>query len=65
MFRLLDLPAVRQLVGISKTSIYTIEDFPRPVKIHGKNAAAQSGSRWVEAEVVAWIKSRIADRDEV
>ena len=62
--RFLGLAGVSSLTGLSKTSIYAgIPDFPRPVKILGKNASKQSGSRWVEGEVIAWMQSRIQLRD--
>lgn len=61
--RFLHLSAVQSATGLSKTSIYTIPDFPKPLKIGGEEATAQGGSRWVEAEVLAWMLSRIQVRD--
>jgi predicted DNA-binding transcriptional regulator AlpA len=62
--RFLCLAAVIEMAGVSKTSVYAgIPDFPKPVKIHGAGASIQSGSRWVESEVTAWMQSRIAQRD--
>ena len=49
--------------GLSRTSIYTIPDFPRPIKIGGRGAPPQGGSRWLEHEIQNWMRSRIADRD--
>lgn len=56
--KLLRLPAVCELVGLSKTSIYAAmakdggQGFPTPVRI-GCRAVA-----WREHEVSAWIESR-------
>lgn len=61
--RLLCLATVSSLTSLSKTSIYCIRDFPKPVKIQGVGASAQSGARWVESEVYAWMNSRIQLRD--
>ena len=61
---LLGLKAVMEMTGLSKTTIYTLKNgFPQPVKIHGAGATSQSGSRWVEAEVIEWIQSLISLRD--
>ena len=61
--RFICIAVVCQLVGMSKTSIYTINDFPRPVKIKGAGAPRQGGARWVESEVISWMQSRIQQRD--
>lgn len=61
--RLIDLPAVLATTCLSKTGVYTILDFPKPIKIKGAGATAQGGARWVESEVQAWIQSRIKIRD--
>ena len=61
--RLLCLATVSGLTSLSKTSIYCIQDFPKPIKIQGAGASAQSGARWVESEVYAWMNSRIQLRD--
>jgi predicted DNA-binding transcriptional regulator AlpA len=61
--RFIPLPAVIDKTGLCRTSIYTISDFPKPVKIKGAGAPVQGGSRWVEEEVVAWMLSRINARD--
>lgn len=61
--RFIGLPQVCGMTSLSKTSCYTISDFPRPIKIKGSGAAAQGGARWVEAEVQDWMRSRIAQRD--
>lgn len=61
--RLLCLLAVIDITSLSKSSIYGIEDFPKPIKIRGSAATAQGGARWVESEVIAWMNSRIELRD--
>lgn len=53
--RVLRLPSVIALVGLSRSSIYDMMDkgeFPRPVRI-GKRAVA-----WPESTVAEWLASR-------
>jgi prophage regulatory protein len=57
MPRLLRLALVKDLTGLSRSSIYADPGFPKPVKI-GPRAVA-----WVEAEVRDWIYARMAARD--
>lgn len=59
--RLIGIVAVCDKAGCGRTSVYTIPDFPKPVKIKG--FGAKGGSRWVEHEVDAWVLSRIQLRD--
>jgi prophage regulatory protein len=59
MPKLLRLAAVRELTGLSRSSIYADRDFPKPVKI-GPRAVA-----WVETEVRSWIQARVAARELV
>ena len=57
--RLISLREVLQLTSRGRTRIYAdiqAGAFPAPVK-------DGASSRWVEAEVVAWIAQRIAARD--
>ena len=61
--RFLCLQLVCGLTSLSKTSVYTISDFPKPIKIRGSGATAQGGSRWVESEIAGWMQSRIQLRD--
>ena len=56
MARLLRLPAVKQITGLSRSTIYADPSFPRSVKI-GERAVA-----WVEDEINDWIGARIAER---
>jgi len=56
--RLLRLPAVKDLTGLSRTAIYAAiarGDFPRPIKL-GRLSA------WSESEVRSWIEARKAER---
>jgi predicted DNA-binding transcriptional regulator AlpA len=61
--RFLNLMAVSGITGLKKTSIYTLQKqgFPKPIKISA--AGRQSGARWVESEIYAWMNSRIQLRD--
>jgi prophage regulatory protein len=56
-YRLIKLPEVKRITGKGRTSIYSDPSFPRPLKI-GPRASA-----WVESEVIAWIESRINERE--
>ena len=54
--RILRRQLVERQTGLSRSKIYdliTHDDFPRPIKI-GARAVG-----WVEADVEAWINSRI------
>ncbi len=56
---LIRLPQVQDIVPYSRSTIYSLialGQFPAPVKL-GPRASA-----WVESEVIAWIESRIAQR---
>jgi prophage regulatory protein len=55
--RFLRLSQVKDLVGLSKPTLYTrIREgsFPRPVSLGGRAVA------WIESEVIAWQNARIA-----
>lgn len=56
MPRLLRLDAVKEITGLSRSTIYADHTFPRPVKI-GERAVA-----WVEDEISEWVDARIAER---
>lgn len=60
--RFIGIPTVCQMTDLSKTSVYTIHDFPKPIKIKA-GAGMQGGARWVESEVIEWMQSRIQLRD--
>jgi prophage regulatory protein len=57
MSKLLRLAAVKEITGLSRSSIYADPDFPRPVKI-GPRAVA-----WVEQEISEWVAARIEERE--
>jgi prophage regulatory protein len=57
MPRLLRLPAVKEITGLSRSTIYADPTFPQSVKI-GERAVA-----WVEDEIKEWIAARIAERE--
>ncbi|WP_126420477.1 helix-turn-helix transcriptional regulator [Asticcacaulis excentricus] len=55
--RIVRLPEVRALTGLSRSTVYErIREgqFPKPVGLGGRNVG------WVEGEVMAWIQRRIA-----
>lgn len=57
--KLLKLPDVQEITGLSRSQIYALiaqQKFVRPVKI------ARS-SRWPLDAVIAWVDERIAERD--
>lgn len=58
--RIIKLPTVCDLTGLSKSTIYLKVSqglFPTPVKVSTRS------SGWVEQEVLAWLQSRIAERE--
>lgn len=57
MTKLIRLPAVKEITGLSRSTIYADASFPKQVKI-GERAVA-----WVEDEVRIWIESRIEARE--
>lgn len=63
-YRLIRRKEVEQVIGLSRSTIYARldknspqfdETFPRPVNLGNAKSVA-----WVEAEIQAWIASRIA-----
>lgn len=59
--RLLRLPEVISLTGLSRDSIYRLireGSFPRHIKV------AERASRWREDELAAWIAQRSAARPQ-
>jgi prophage regulatory protein len=59
MSKLLRLTAVKDLTGLSRSSIYAHPDFPRPVKIGAGGRAVA----WVEHEIHDWVNARIDQRE--
>jgi prophage regulatory protein len=56
--KIIRLPAVCEIVGLKKTSIYHLPDFPKPI-VMGPRAVG-----WVESEVIAWITAKMAARQQ-
>ena len=56
--QLLRLPEVKAVTGLNRNQIYTLEGFPRPVKISIRSSA------WVQSEVQDWIQNRIRLRGQ-
>jgi len=57
---ILRLPQVQKITGLSRSSIYALQDsqhFPHSIKLTPRAVG------WVESEVRAWLRSRMADRD--
>jgi prophage regulatory protein len=52
--KLIRLPAVCELTGLGKSSIYSIPDFPKRVTLSRRAVG------WKLSQVVAWIESRSA-----
>ncbi|OOG62054.1 hypothetical protein B0E46_13755 [Rhodanobacter sp. B04] len=58
--RLIRLPEVRHLTGLSRTQIYRLEargDFVKRIKLGDGPASATA---WLETSVLQWIADRIA-----
>ncbi len=56
--RIIRLPEVISKTGLSRSSIYEMDGFPKRVKL-GRNM-----SGWLEKEIDAWIEERIMQRDD-
>jgi len=52
--KLIRLPAVCELTGLGKSSIYSIPDFPKRIVLSRRAVG------WKLSQVVAWIESRAA-----
>jgi prophage regulatory protein len=57
MSRLLRLDTVKEITGLSRSTIYADPTFPKPCKI-GERAVA-----WVEEEISAWVAAKIEQRE--
>ncbi len=56
--RILRLPAVKQITGCSRTSIYlkiSRGAFPKPISLGARTVG------WLESEIAGWIEQRIQD----
>lgn len=59
--RIIRLPEVKNLTGISRTNIYELikkRKFPKQLNLGPRSVG------WVESEVQEWFQQRIAERDE-
>jgi len=59
--QLLRRKAVMEKTGLKPSNLFTLikqGDFPKPIKL------SKATSAWVNSEVEAWIKRRIAQRDQ-
>ncbi len=59
-FRVLRRQVTCDLIGLKTAALYRLVQrgqFPKPIKISTKLVG------WVESEVIAWLESRIAQRD--
>lgn len=53
---LIDIKQVMRICGFSRSFIHDRADFPKPYRLGN---AQRSASRWVEAEIVAWVEQLI------
>ena len=54
--RILRLPAVKEMTGLSRSTIYlriSEGKFPRPISLGGRAVG------WIEEEIVSWIDRKI------
>ncbi|MFT6905984.1 MAG: prophage regulatory protein [Oleiphilaceae bacterium] len=61
LMKFIRLKEVLNCIGISKSGLYGMlanGTFPKAVSLSGNSVA------WVEVEVLAWIESRIQERDK-
>jgi prophage regulatory protein len=57
-YQILRLPAVKQQTGLSRSTLYKLVSlgrFPKQIDLGGGRAVG-----WLESDVQAWIKSRLA-----
>lgn len=57
---LIDLQRVTLICGFKKSFIYDREDFPKPIRL---GTAQRSAVRWIEHEVIEWVRGQVAARD--
>jgi len=56
--RILRLPQVKERTGMSRSFVYSAEDFPKAIPL-GDRAVG-----WLESEILVWIESRKAMRQQ-
>ncbi|MBL1261752.1 MAG: AlpA family transcriptional regulator [Thiotrichaceae bacterium] len=57
-YRILRLPAVKELTGLSRSTIYlrvSKNEFPSPISLGGRAVG------WVEEEINLWLTEKIED----
>lgn len=54
--KILRIKRVLETTGLSKSAIYQIPDFPRPIKLTDSGKCVG----WLESEVMEWLQRRIA-----
>lgn len=60
MMKLLRLPDVIELTGLSRSTILRMVDqdrFPRPLRLN------ERANGWLQSEISDWVAARLADRD--
>ncbi len=55
--KLLRIEAVKEITGLSRSTIYETKGFPKPVKV-GVRAVG-----WVESEVLAYLNAKMRERE--
>ncbi len=58
--KLLRLPEVIQIVGLSRSTIYLLmqnENFPQPIKLTSRSVA------WPQSRVESWIDNKMRSQD--
>lgn len=58
--KVLRLPEVKSLTGLSRSTIYlriSNDDFPKPISLGGRSVG------WLEADIQAWIAEKLLQRD--
>ncbi|WP_420589216.1 helix-turn-helix transcriptional regulator [Bacterioplanoides sp.] len=62
--RILRLPEVQKLVGLSRTTLYdrmAAGEFPRPIKLGGPNSRSVG---WPESLVTQWIQQKAKEAEQ-
>jgi prophage regulatory protein len=63
MERLIKLPEVLKLTGLSRSEIYRLEG-TSPPKFPKRVPLSERSTAWVEAEVLEWVRTKIAAREQ-
>ncbi|MBB1076379.1 AlpA family phage regulatory protein [Rhodoferax sp. 4810] len=57
---LIDIHRVTRITGFKKSFIYAQPDFPEPVRL---GASRRSSVRWIEAEILGWVRDLVSKRN--